>query len=103
MPIGEWSCQRVCIRDCTSLSALLREWHELTCVAAAVAAAGAWRGVALAGRSQRGALTIPGADTVTYMNEDLDIFSWALPESDMRTLDAQTEPGRQYWDPHQIP
>eukprot|EP01047_Picozoa_sp_COSAG01_P136029 COSAG01_NODE_66366_length_270_cov_0.888889_1_plen_57_part_10 len=41
-------------------------------------------------RSQRGATTIPGADTVTYMNEDLDIFSWALPESDMRTLDAQT-------------
>jgi diketogulonate reductase-like aldo/keto reductase len=54
-------------------------------------------------RSQRGATTIPGADTVTYMNEDLDIFSWALPESDMRTLDAQTEPGRKYWDPHQIP
>jgi diketogulonate reductase-like aldo/keto reductase len=74
---------------------LLREWpHELTCVAAAH--------LSLA-RSQRGATTIPGADTVTYMNEDLDIFSWALPESDMRTLDAQTEPGRQYWDPHQIP
>ena len=66
-----------------------------------------WRCVAACAcvpiQMQRGAATIPGADTVTYMHEDLDVFSWTLPESDMRALDAQTEPGRQYWDPHQIP
>lgn len=52
---------------------------------------------------QRGATTIPGANTIQYMDEDLGVFSWALTEAEMQVLDQQTSPGRQYSDPHKIP
>ena len=52
---------------------------------------------------QRGAVTIPGANTAQYMHEDLDVFSWELTEQEMASLNAQTAPGRTYSDPHNIP
>jgi 2,5-diketo-D-gluconate reductase A len=52
---------------------------------------------------QRGAVTIPGANTPQYMAEDLDVFSWSLSDEEMATLNALTSPGRSYNDPHRIP
>ena len=52
---------------------------------------------------QRGAVTIPGANTPQYMVEDLGVFDWNLTSEDMELLDAQTTPGRSYNDPHSIP
>ena len=52
---------------------------------------------------QRGAVTIPGANTPQYMAEDLGVFDWNLTSEDMELLDAQTTPGRSYNDPHSIP
>jgi diketogulonate reductase-like aldo/keto reductase len=52
---------------------------------------------------QRGAVTIPGANTPQYMAEDLGMFDWNLTSADMELLDAQTTPGRSYNDPHAIP
>jgi diketogulonate reductase-like aldo/keto reductase len=52
---------------------------------------------------QRGATTIPGANTLPYMAEDLGVFGWQLSATQMALLDRQTKPGRQYSDPHRIP
>lgn len=53
---------------------------------------------------QRGAVTIPGANSAQYMHEHLDVFSWDLTEQEMASLNAQsTAPGRTYSDPHKIP
>ena len=52
---------------------------------------------------QHGATTIPGANTIPYMRQDLDVFGWSLTEQEMKLLDKQTTPGRKYWDPHRIP
>ena len=59
--------------------------------------------IALRWLVQQNITTIPGADTVAYMQEDLAVFGWELSPSDVAALNAMTLPGRIYNDPNNIP